>query len=427
VLAAPGSGKTVTINPGTPTTFKLILMSTDTSTDSTSTFFGFSASNGTTNVNPAIQIGNASSGTTQVTFNSFVNASNFVLNGDITDSPGSIGSVRITGNSTGIVNYATTPKTYSGTTTIAGILKINTDNMIPHGAGKSNVVLEGTGQLQLNNTNEIINGLDSTSNSAAVSKSGSNTRTLQIGDNNANGNYAGGLTLSGGSSAVTKIGSGTQKFGNINIPGAFTTSAGTSIINGTLAAPSASTAASATLGGTGIANLTGAFTMNGNLAPGDQNTGVFNVATTGATFGATASYQVEIGGATPSNGTGNYDQTDFTNASGAVSLNAATSLSVSLVNSFTPSPSDIYYILTRADSAAFSTLFAGTTEGGSINLPGGGTAQITYQANWTGTQAGSTLTGGNDIALYNVVVPEPAGLSLLALGAMGTLRRRRVK
>ncbi len=116
--------------------------------------------------------------------------------------------------------------------------------MIPDGAGKGNVVLEGNGQLQLNNTNETINGLDSTSSTASVSKSGSNSRTLQIGNGDANGSYAGGITFTGGSSAITKIGAGTQKFGNVSIPGAFATNGGTSIINGTLTGASATTASS---------------------------------------------------------------------------------------------------------------------------------------------------------------------------------------
>jgi hypothetical protein len=48
---------------------------------------------------------------------------------------------------------------------------------------------------------------------------------------------------------------------------------------------------------------------------------------------------------------------------------------LSVVNGFTPSPSDIYHVLSRADSGSFSSLFAGTTEGGTVKLGSGYTGQ----------------------------------------------------
>ena len=53
-----------------------------------------------------------------------------------------------------------------------------------------------------------------------------------------------------------------------------------------------------------------------------------------------------------------------------------------------------------------------------ITIANGITAQVTYKANWTGSQATSTLTGGNDMALYNfAVVPEPTSVALIGIGA----------
>ncbi len=127
ILVATGSGtKIAQITSGTPSTSKLILLSTDQTADGVSTFFAANAVSGVEQINAPVQLGNASSGTTQETFNRHgVNANSFIFNGDITDSPGSVGAVRISGNGTGIVNYGTTGKTYSGTTTVssAGILR----------------------------------------------------------------------------------------------------------------------------------------------------------------------------------------------------------------------------------------------------------------------------------------------------------------
>ncbi|HEY2760557.1 MAG TPA: PEP-CTERM sorting domain-containing protein, partial [Pirellulales bacterium] len=107
-------------------------------------------------------------------------------------------------------------------------------------------------------------------------------------------------------------------------------------------------------------------------------------------------------------------------------LNGTTALNLSLVGGFTPSPSDVFYVMSRADGAAFSTLFSGTSEGGLVSLGGGVTGQITYLANWTGTQAGSSLTGGNDVAIYNVTaVPEPATFALFAMAGVTVAAVRR--
>ena len=66
--------------------------------------------------------------------------------------------------------------------------------------------------------------------------------------------------------------------------------------------------------------------------------------------------------------------------------------------------------------------FDALSEGSQINVGGGYTGTITYKANWGGTQATSTLTGGNDMAIYNVVaVPEPAGATLLGIGLLALL------
>jgi hypothetical protein len=54
-----------------------------------------------------------------------------------------------------------------------------------------------------------------------------------------------------------------------------------------------------------------------------------------------------------------------------------------------------------------------------VSLGGGSLGIITYRANWQGSQAASSLTGGNDVAI--VAVPEPGPATLLAaIAAFGT-------
>lgn len=409
----------------------LTLVSTDTTYDGSTTFPAIYVNSGLLTINSKIQLGNGSSGSFVADFTNNVNTSNsVVINGTISQSTGQTWGLQIDGNNTAnsfvILNGVAS---YSGDTTIGagGKLRVGTANVMPNGAGKGNVVIQGSGIFSINNVDLSINALVSTSSSASTTKAGSSSHTFTIGNGDATGSYTGTLSWTGGgSSNVVKTGLGTQTFGGaVTVANAFNVTGGTALLNSTLSGVSSTTSASATIGGTGTATLTGAFTANGNVAPGANAPGVFTVsAATGATFGATSALLAEIGGNTP----GNYDHLNFTNAAGGVTLTSGAALNLSVVNSFTPNSSDIYYILSRADSGAFSTLFAGTTEGGTVSLGGGYTGQITYQANWTGTQAGSGLTGGNDVAIYNVqAVPEPASVVLLAisgLALLGGYRRR---
>ena len=52
---------------------------------------------------------------------------------------------------------------------------------------------------------------------------------------------------------------------------------------------------------------------------------------------------------------------------------------------------------------------------------------MTYLANWKGIQTTSNLTGGNDMAIFNVTfVPEPASLVMLIMATVvAYLPRRR--
>ena len=63
-------------------------------------------------------------------------------------------------------------------------------------------------------------------------------------------------------------------------------------------------------------------------------------------------------------------------------------------------------------------------EGATVSLGGAYSGTITYLANWTGTAATSTLSGGNDVAIYNAI-PEPGALAFVTWSALLLARRRR--
>ena len=163
-------GRAATIDPGAVSTNTLTLLSTDQTNDGTAKFFTITALNGIGNgIRAPIQLGNGASGS----FTAMITSSDpsFFIGGGISESPGQTWSVRITGNSQGIVSYATTPSSYSGNTTVAngGNLRIDVNNALPSGAGKGNLVLEDTGRVTfLNATTLSINGLSGGSSSSVV-------------------------------------------------------------------------------------------------------------------------------------------------------------------------------------------------------------------------------------------------------------------
>lgn len=167
------------------------------------------------------------------------------------------------------------------------------------------------------------------------------------------------------------------------------------------------------LGGTGTINGAVNVDIAGKISPGAATLDVNGP----ITFSPEGVLALSLTGASPGDGAGFYGQVNMTSNAGAISIFGG-KLSLSL-SGFTPSAANTFFIFTRADSNPFSTFFDSADEGAMVDLGSGYSGQITYAANWTGTQAGSTLTGGNDVAIYNIV-PEPASAVLL-LGGMGAL------
>jgi autotransporter-associated beta strand protein len=431
----PGPGKSIRVVPGVVEGGKLTLLSTDTSPDGISKFFTISAASGIENqITAPIVLGGAGKGAFTAQINSFDPA--FAIKGGISESVASWG-VRINGNNQGIVSYANTsnlPNTYTGDTTIApgGILRVDFNNAIPSGAGRGNVVFEGNGQLQfLNATMQGINGLNSTSSSAVITNvPGNNGVTFTVGNLNAAGTFAGSIVNPTGSGLfnLVKTGTGIQKLTGANsYRGTTTVSGGTLIVNGMHNnAGNYNIASNATLGGTGAINLApdNSITMNlGSLAPGDGGPGVLNIGGK-LNISSGGTLKLEIAGAFPGNGPTFYDQLNMTSPRGPINAEFA-HFTANLMNGFLPKPGDAFYVLTRSDSLPFGGVpFDGRPEGSIIGLGSGISGRVTYKANWTGLQATSTSTGGNDMAI--VIIPEPTSATLSALGILGlcALRRR---
>ena len=196
------------------------------------------------------------------------------------------------------------------------------------------------------------------------------------------------------------------------------TLSGTVMVNGILTGNANGSYAIGTLKGFGSGTNT-PITVQAILAPGDEGTGTLDFGNN-LTLSPSTTYRVELGGNTPGDGKGFYDQVNMTLSTGAITLNPGAGLDISLVDGFTPIHNDVFFILNRADSAVWTTTFAGLDEGASVTFGGGAySGSITYLANWTGLQSTSTLTGGNDVAIFNVIaVPEPGTISLVALGGL---------
>jgi fibronectin-binding autotransporter adhesin len=161
--------------------------------------------------------------------------------------------------------------TYSGNTVIsAGTLQLGAADVIPDGAGKGNVSIAGT--LDLNTFSETINGL---SGAGIVDTVAGGTPTLTVGNNNQAGVFSGVIKNTAGTLALTKTGTNTLTLTGINTyTGATTVNGGTLKVDspGSLAAGSAVTINSG-------CTLTGNGTLNGSvegtnayIVPGDYGT-----------------------------------------------------------------------------------------------------------------------------------------------------------
>jgi autotransporter-associated beta strand protein len=195
--------------------------------------------------NGAIRMGGTSRIITGVvTLTADASTANGTINGRIT-GPGGLIVGSGTANGVGTLIIGGT-NDYAGDTTINGPtatqpstlqMTVGRPHVMPHGAGKGNVLLNGASAtpvvatFNLNATDQTINGLNSTgvTANAVITSSTAGSAILTVGDGNASGSYGGIIQNGSGLVGLTKIGSGVQM-----ISGTSTYSNATTVSSGTL-------------------------------------------------------------------------------------------------------------------------------------------------------------------------------------------------
>ncbi len=306
------------------------------------------------------------------------------------------GNVTINGAGNATTNITGGSSNFTGTTTVSsGTLRISGDN---YWSNASATAVNNGATLRLDG-NQTIKNL-----------SGGGTVNLFTGGKTLTVDSAGGTSFTGtitGSGGLTKAGSSTFTLsGTNNYTGATTVSAGTLMVNSALTSPTVTVNSGAFLMGTGTLND---VVMNGTYRPGLSNA-AGSVTLDSLTVGSTGLLHMELGGTTQ--GTG-YDFLNITNSlggSGALTLNAGSTLSVTFINSFTPVSGSSFNLF---DFSSISGTFT------TLNLQ-----SLTAGLSWDT----SALHTTGVLSVTGTPIPEPAtsaalvGAGVLALAAW---RRRR--
>lgn len=238
-------------------------------------------------------------------------------------------------------------------------------------------------------------------------------RVIVTGDNTVN--ISAPLTGSGG---IVKDGAGTLNLNaNNSYLGTTTVNAGTLLINGTHSSADAFTVNGGRLGGSGTIN-SDTDILNGLVEPGNTTPAILTINGL-VTFSSTSAFRAKL----TSNSVGSgYDQLAI-GSGGALTLNDTT---LQIAANFVPLFSDRFF-LTDNQSGPISGTFFGLPDGSTVMFSNGFSATITYFGNYLN----NTITGGDDVLLYNISVPEPSTYALLGLtgffGLQYYLRRKSAK
>jgi autotransporter-associated beta strand protein len=225
-----------------------------------------------------------------------------------------------------------------------------------------------------------------------------------------------------GAGPLTKLGTGT-----LILSGANTLNGGLQVYAGTVDVTGSGsydvTLFGGAIGGTGV--LHGMVTNTGAISPGVPTaTGRLTVTNfVGISF---STFTFRIDGPTPGDGVsaGGYDQLVSTYAvAGGMNVSGNNALSALVGGGFDPTVSQPHVFLLDDASPSPIGTFTGLPNGAFVNL-GAYRAQISY----FGNAATNSITGANDIVLYNfqvVSVPEPSSLLLAAAATAAVVRARR--
>ncbi|MFO1487836.1 MAG: autotransporter-associated beta strand repeat-containing protein [Verrucomicrobiota bacterium] len=286
--------------------------------------------------------------------------------GQLSDNWNGTGSFVKNGN--GILVLSGSVNDYSGDTTVSGgILQLNHSRALPNGAGKGNLVNNGT--VNINGVNVQLNGL---SGSGTVDNTSATAITLGIGNNNQSSSFAGNIENTGGGAlALSKVGSATLTItGSANHTGSTLINAGTLALSGSATIGSTTNivissgttlSASGLSGGTltlnfgqtvsGVGAVTGTLnTGGGTLAPGSFVGGAGTITVANLTLGSGSSLTYDLANVT-NTGAG---LNDFTVVSGTLNVAGPVTLNLNYLNAL-PASSGKY------------TLFSYTTFSGNVN------------------------------------------------------------
>lgn len=182
--------------------------------------------------------------------------------------------------------------TYTGDTFIQTFVNVGATGLLPHGDRTGDVYVNGI----LDADNFTINGLYG---NGTVNRSTSGTKHMFIGDNDANGDFAGTFSVTDNASTLTKIGTGTQRFGgtvSLASNGNFNVNAGKVVLDGTVTQGAVNVAAGAAIGGDGEIQTTLAFADGAvlDVTVADGTATCLDVA--GAVTGGAARVDVTVAG-----------------------------------------------------------------------------------------------------------------------------------
>ena len=152
--------------------------------------------------------------------------------------------------------------TYTGNTYIQTFVNVGATGVLPHGARMGDVYVNGI----LNADNFTVNGLYG---KGTINRASSGTKHSFVGDNDADGDFSGTISITDNASTLTKIGTGTQRFGGtvtMASNGSVNVNEGTMVLDGTVAQGAVNVAAGAAIGGGGSIDTTLTFAEGGLFA-----------------------------------------------------------------------------------------------------------------------------------------------------------------